>query len=75
MRIAVIGDAELQPIEIPSDEIYDPNVEADFIAAVRDGSGNTGLAPSFDRAYQYMEFLEAAARSSRDGRRVGIPLD
>ena len=72
---ATIDDAELEPIEIPSDEIYDPNVEADFIAAVRDGSGNTGLAPSFDRAYQYMEFLEAAARSSRDGRRVGIPLD
>ena len=66
---------QLTPIQIPDDEMYQPNVEADFIAAVRSGSHDTGLAPNFDRAYQYMEFLEAAARSARDGCRIGLPID
>ncbi len=72
---AKADEDELTPIEIPADEVYDPNVEADFIQAVRSGSGDTGLAPSFARALTYMEFLEAAARSSRDGRQVDLPLD
>ena len=66
---------ELTPIQIPEEEIYQPNVEADFVAAIRAHSHDTGLAPCFDRAYQYMEFLEAAARSARDGCRIGLPLD
>ena len=66
---------QLTPIQIPDEEMYQPNVEADFIAAVRTGSHDTGLAPSFDRAYQYMGFLEAAARSARDGCRIGLPID
>jgi len=72
---AKAGEDELAPIEIPADEHYDPNVEVDFIDAVRSGSHDTGLAPSFARAYKYMEFMEAATRSARDGRRVSFPLE
>lgn len=72
---AKAGEDELAPIEIPADEHYDPNVEADFIEAIRTGSHDTGLAPSFARAFKYMEFMEAATRSARDGRRVSLPLD
>ena len=72
---AAADEDELTPIEIPADEHYEPNVEADFIRAIRSGSHDTGLAPSFARAFKYMEFMEAATRSARDGRRVSLPLD
>ena len=72
---ATADEDELSPIEIPANELYDPNVEIDFIEAIRSGSQDTGLAPSFARALLYMEFMEAAARSARDGRRVSLPLD
>lgn len=72
---ATSDDDELSPIEIPADEHYDPNVETDFIDAIRTGSHDTGLAPSFARAFKYMEFMEAATRSARDGLRISLPLD
>jgi predicted dehydrogenase len=72
---AKAGEDELSPIDIPADEHYDPNVETDFIDAIRSGSHDTGLAPSFARAFKYMEFMEAATRSAREGRRVSIPLE
>ncbi|MDE2867321.1 MAG: Gfo/Idh/MocA family oxidoreductase [Chloroflexota bacterium] len=72
---ATSDDDELSPIEIPADEHYDPNVETDFIDAIRSGSHDTGLAPSFARAFKYMEFMEAATRSARDGLRISLPLD
>ena len=74
IRGARNGDGNLAPIEIPDSERGSWQVEADFIRAIREG-GPAGLDPDFDRGLDYMEFLEAAMRSARDGVRVGLPLD
>lgn len=74
IRGAKSEDGELAPIEIPDSERGSWQVEADFIRAIREG-GAAGLAPDFDRGLDYMEFLEAAMRSARDGVRVGLPLN
>jgi predicted dehydrogenase len=66
------GDQALQPIAIPADKAYRWRVEEEFIGAIR------GQEPvrrtSFVDAVNYMDFTEAVHISSREGRRVYLPL-
>ena len=66
------GDKEMVPIAIPEDKTYRWRVEEEFIGAIR------GQEPvrrtSFADAVNYMEFTEAVHISSREGRRVYLPL-
>ena len=66
------GDKELKPIAIPPDKTYSWRVEEEFIGAIR------GQEPvrrtSFADAVAYMDFTEAVHISSREGRRVYLPL-
>jgi predicted dehydrogenase len=74
IRGAKLGDGALEAIPIPEHERLVAEVEDDFVRAIRQG-GDTGLAPDFGTAMQYVEFLEAVMRSARAGRRVTLPLD
>ena len=66
------GDKEMAPIAIPADKTYSWRVEEEFIGAIR------GQEPirrtSFVDAVNYMDFTEAVHISSREGRRVYLPL-
>jgi predicted dehydrogenase len=66
------GDKQMAPIEIPADKTYRWRVEEEFIGAIR------GEEPvrrtSFVDAVNYMDFTEAVHISSREGRRVYLPL-
>jgi len=66
------GDKEMKPIAIPADKTYGWRVEEEFIGAIR------GQEPvrrtSFADAVHYMDFTEAVHISSREGRRVHLPL-
>jgi len=67
------GDKEMSPIEIPADKTYRWRVEEEFVSAIR------GHEPvrrtSFADAVAYMDFTEAVHISSREGRRVYLPLE
>jgi predicted dehydrogenase len=67
------GDKEMAPIAIPPDRTYGWRVEEEFIGAIR------GREPirrtSFADAVNYMDFTEAVHISSREGRRVHLPLE
>lgn len=66
------GDKEMAPIAIPEDKIYRWRVEEEFISAIR---GNEPVRrTSFVDAVNYMDFTEAVHISSREGRRVYLPL-
>jgi predicted dehydrogenase len=66
------SDKEMAPIAIPADKTYGWRVEEEFIGAIR------GQEPvrrtSFVDAVKYMDFTEAVHISSREGRRVHLPL-
>lgn len=66
------GDKEMARIPIPEDKTYRWRVEEEFVSAIR------GREPirrtSFVDAVNYMDFTEAVHVSSRDGRRVYLPL-
>ena len=66
------GDKEMAQIVIPADKTYSWRVEDEFIGAIR------GQEPirrtSFLDAVHYMDFTEAVHISSREGRRVHLPL-
>jgi predicted dehydrogenase len=65
-------DKEMKQIPIPADKTYRWRVEEEFIGAIR------GEEPvrrtSFLDAVSYMDFTEAVHISSREGRRVHLPL-
>ncbi len=66
------GDKEMAPIEIPADKTYGWRVEEEFIGAIR---GQEEIRrTSFVDAVNYMDFTEAVQISSREGRRVYLPL-
>src|SRR5688572_1063055 len=65
-------DKEMKPIEIPKDKTYGWRVEEEFIGAIRGQEQVTRT--SFVDAVNYMEFTEAVHISSREGRRVYLPL-
>jgi predicted dehydrogenase len=66
------GDKEMKQITIPDDKTYRWRVEEEFIGAIR---GQEEIRrTSFLDAVKYMEFTEAVQTSSREGRRVYLPL-
>ena len=66
------GDKEMAPIAIPADKTYGWRVEDEFIGAIR--GQEQVRRTSFVDAVKYMEFTEAVHISSREGRRVYLPL-
>ena len=66
------GDKELAPISIPADKTYRWRVEEEFIGAIR--GQEQVRRTSFVDAVGYMDFTEAVHISSREGRRVHLPL-
>ena len=66
------GDKEMTRITIPEDKTYRWRVEEEFISAIR---GHEPIRrTSFVDAVNYMDFTEAVHISSREGRRVYLPL-
>ncbi len=72
IRGATAGEPELTPIPIPPELRGGWHVEADFIAAIREGRPVTHT--DFVTGARYMQFTEAVARSSRHGEPVSLPL-
>jgi len=66
------GDKAMAPIAIPADKTYSWRVEEEFIGAIR--GQESVRRTSFLDAVNYMEFTEAVHISSREGRRVYLPL-
>jgi predicted dehydrogenase len=64
--------ADLPEIVIPAEKAGVWNVEADFIAAIRE-SRPIELT-TFEAGVAYMEFTEAVARSAETGESVALPL-
>jgi predicted dehydrogenase len=67
------GDKQMAPIAIPPEKIYRWRVEEEFIGAIR--GQEEVRRTSFVDAVKYMEFTEAVHISSREGRRVYLPLE
>ena len=67
------GDSALREVAIPEAEARSWTVEADFIAAVRQGRRDP--EPSFWDGLKYMEFTDAVDRSLREGRAIDLPYD
>jgi predicted dehydrogenase len=67
------GDKEMAPIEIPADKTYRWRVEEEFVGAIR--GQEQVRRTSFVDAVKYMDFTEAVHISSREGRRVYLPLE
>src|SRR5688572_1139380 len=66
------GDKAMAPIEITEDKTYGWRVEEEFIGAIR--GQEQVRRTSFAEAVSYMDFTEAVHISSREGRRVCLPL-
>ncbi len=66
------GDSTLKPVPIPEKKRGAWQVEADFIAAIRDDRPITRT--DFTTGVRYMQFTEAVARSSRHQVPVTLPL-
>ena len=66
------GDKEMKEIQIPADKTYRWRVEEEFIGAIR--GQEQVRRTSFVDAVNYMDFTEAVHISSREGRRVHLPL-
>lgn len=66
------GDKEMKQIPIPADKTYQWRVEEEFIGAIR--GDEPVRRTSFLDAVNYMEFTEAVHLSSREGRRIDLPL-
>jgi predicted dehydrogenase len=71
--LASARGAELEEIPIPIDKARAWTVEADFIAAIRDGKPIEFT--TFAAGVAYMEFTEAVARSAETGECIVLPLD
>jgi predicted dehydrogenase len=63
---------DLEAIAISPDKARSWTVEADFIAAIRDGRPIEFT--TFEAGVAYMEFTEAVARSAETGEEVELPL-
>lgn len=67
------GDQELREVDPPEDEVGGWHVEEDFIAAIRE-AGEIRLT-DFATGVEYMEFVEAVARSAEAKAAVSLPLE
>ncbi len=73
LRVGQVTEKEPLPVvEIPAAERGAWRVEADFAAAIREGSP---VFPDFQQGVDYMEFVEAAGRSLETGRTITLPLE
>jgi len=61
----------MEPVAIPTELRGEWRVEADFVAAIRDGAP---VYPSFEHGVAYMEFVDAVARSLSEGQTIRLPL-
>lgn len=68
---ARLGESELKEIAVPPVEAGGWNVEADFIASIRDG--RPVEFTNFSDGVRYMAFTEAVARSAASGAAVIVP--
>ena len=66
---ACYGDGDVVPIEIPDGEVRLQTTDAEFVAAIRDG---TPVAPDFADGVGYMTFCEAVALSCHRGHAVDL---
>jgi predicted dehydrogenase len=66
------GDKQMSVVEIPADKTYKWRVEEEFIGAIR--GQEQVRRTSFVDGVSYMDFTEAVHISSREGRRVYLPL-
>jgi predicted dehydrogenase len=66
------GDKAMSIIVVPADKSYKWRVEEEFVSAIR--GQEQVRRTSFADAVHYMEFTEAVHMSSREGRRVHLPL-
>ncbi|MBW3601022.1 MAG: Gfo/Idh/MocA family oxidoreductase [Planctomycetes bacterium] len=67
------GDRELREIPVPPEQEYGWQVEAEFIASIR--QGRPVEFTDFATGVRYMEFTEAVARSAANAQAVELPLD
>jgi predicted dehydrogenase len=67
------GEEDLREVPISPDEARGWTVEADFIAAVREGKRS--VEPTFWDGLKYMEMTEAIFRSAETGRSVDLPFE
>ncbi len=72
IRGARADEPELRVLPIPDDQRGGWRVEADFVAAIREGRPVTHT--DFVTGVRYMQFTEAVARSSRHQQPVTLPL-
>ncbi len=70
--VAMAKLAELPEIPIPAEKARTWTVEADFVAAIRDGRPIE--LTTFEVGVSYMEFTEAVAQSAETGESVTLPL-
>ncbi|MCE9532486.1 MAG: Gfo/Idh/MocA family oxidoreductase [Planctomycetes bacterium] len=66
------GESELREIVVPPEEAGGWNVEADFVASIRDG--HPVEFTTFVDGVRYMTFTEAVARSATSGTAVALPV-
>lgn len=66
------GEAELKEITVPAEQRGGWRVEADFVAAIRDGRPIEFT--DFATGVRYMEFTEAVARSAATGTAIMLPI-
>jgi predicted dehydrogenase len=64
-------EPDLQAVPIVPEEQRHWTAEADFIAAIREG---TPVTPDFEEGLRYMEVTEAIYRAARTGQTVTLPL-
>ena len=70
---AKVRETALREVPVLAGEARTWMVEADFVAAVRDGRRDP--EPSFWDGLKYMEFTDAAFRSAGEGRAVDLPYE
>ncbi len=71
-RVGRVQPKALPPVvQIPAAQRGEWRVEADFVAAIRQGAP---VFPGFADGVDYMEFTEAVGRALAEGRRIALPL-
>jgi predicted dehydrogenase len=69
---ASANESHWHPVEIPPERQGKWQVEADFIRSIREGAPVT--MTNFETGVKYMEFVEAAWKSWKEGRAIDLPL-
>jgi predicted dehydrogenase len=67
---ATDGAADLEPIDIPDEEVRTQDTDSQFVRAILEG---TPVSPDFEEGMRYMEFSEAVALSLQSGEMVSLP--